>query len=215
VKKRKKQGIQVPGDELRALCRGVDSVFLNRIRDVVNMRIEHGQERHMIFGRDFRKNRIKLPDIVRAVVWGQCDPGKQHFAARLMERSNNRIQVRFRCSQGKTAQAIVPSQLNNHNCGMQCEHAAQPVNSVLGSVPADTLVNHPVMVAAGAQFGLQVVWITVARFQAVAGGNAVSKTDDGGTRALRGSVRLHNSEREDGQQDEATPEIHRFSVAMG
>lgn len=187
MEKRQEKRHKVVADELRAFCCWVNAIVLNSVGDSVDVRVELGQERNVKFVRCEAEGLIELLDVVGAVVRRESDPGKNDLTTGMKERGDDGIEVALRVRDGQAAETVVAPELYNDDGGMQAEDFGEAVDAILGGVAADAKVHNSVMVAAVVEAGLEVVGPGAAGFDAVTGGDAVSKTnDDGNGTAGRG-----------------------------
>ncbi len=176
------------GDQLRALGRGMDAILLNRAGNRVHPRIEHGQKRDMVFRRNLLIDRVELPDIVRPIVGRESDPRQHYFASAFEQRLHHRVQIGPSRRARQPAKTVIAPELDDDHRGMERHDAIQPVYPVLGGTSADSLAEDEVMIAAGIEIALEVVWIAVTLIDAIAGGNAVAEANDDGDGAARSRV---------------------------
>jgi hypothetical protein len=167
-------------DQLCSFGCGVDAILLNRPGNVVHARIEHGQERDVVFCRHLLIDRVELPDIVRPVIGWERDPCKHHLASAFDERPNHRVQIGASRRVRQSTKTVIAPELDDDHLGMERYDAIQPVYPVLRRTSADSLADDAVTIAAGIEIALEVVWIAVTRIDAIAGGNAVAEANDGG-----------------------------------
>ena len=143
----------------------------------------------MVFGRDEGVGGVELVDVVRAVVGREGDAGEGDFGAAGFEGADDLVEVGAGVGDGKAAEAVVATELDDDDGGMEGEDVVEAVDAVFGGVSADALVDDAVVVAEGVEVGLEVVGIALAGLGSVAGGETVAEADDEG--AMIGRCGLH------------------------
>lgn len=81
----------------------MDSVGLDCAGNVGKILVDHGHERNMMPRGEVLKHRIKLTDVVRAIVGWKGDAGKQDFDVGIGERGEHGVEIVKRLVEGKTA----------------------------------------------------------------------------------------------------------------
>ena len=219
VQQRPEEREKFVGDELRAFGGGMNAVVLNGVGDGVDVKIDVGDNGHVVLRRHEGEGLVELADIVGPIVRRQGDAGEDDLAAGLEQSGDDGGEVAPRVGDGNAAEAVVAAEFDDYDSGAQGEDVFQAVDAVFGGIAADSGVDDAVMVAAIVEVGLQVVRVAATGIDAVAGGNAVSETDDDGKMARaagngagRRCVQNSGQRNQGGSGREAA--IHSFSLAM-
>ena len=116
--------------------------------------------------------------------------------------------------QGKAAQAVVATEFDDHHLGVEAQDCGQAGDGILRCGSAGSLVDDLIVIAAGIQLFLQEVRISLARLQAVARGNAISKAGQHGT-VCGVSCNSQDRDKQRGKQrnDKSSANVHLDSVA--
>lgn len=167
-------------EEFGALGCGVDAVGLDGAGHGVDVRVEHGEKRHVEAGGDLVIHEVELMDVGGAVVGREGDACEQDFGVRGEESGDDGFKIALCDGEWQAAEAVVAAELYDDDGGMHGEDEGQAVDAVLGGVAADAGVDDAVVVAAGVEVALERGGVGLAGFEPVACGDAVSIADDGG-----------------------------------
>ena len=156
----------------------MDAVGLDGVGDGVHVVEDEGQKRHVeLFGGE-NVGLIDGVDVVLSVVGRESDSGERDFDAGVLEGGDDVVVVGTGGGDGKAAESVVASKLNDSDGGVGGEDVGKAVDTVLGGVSADTHVEDAVVVAVFGEEMLKVVGVSLSGGRSVAGGQAVSEADD-------------------------------------
>lgn len=196
-------------EQFGTLGRGVDAVGLDGSGHGVDVRVEHGQERHVVARGDLVIHEVELVDVGCAVVGWEGDAGEQDFGVRGEQAGDDCFEIAFGHVEGQAAQAVIASELNHDDCRMHREDEREAVDAVLGGVAADAGIDDVVVVAAGVEVFLERGGPGLAGFETVAGGDAVSIANDDGFFRISGARRKRKERGYKSQkQDEGDAAVH-------
>lgn len=165
-------------NEARALGSRVNAVRLNGAGQVVNTRVKHRQQRHVILGGDAAVHLVELVDIGLPVVGRKGNAGQQHLDVRRAQPAREDVEVALGHVEWKAAQPIVAAEFHNNDGRMQGEDPRQAVERVFGGVAAHPGIDDAVVISTRGQVMLKENRVRLARIESMAGGDAVSKADD-------------------------------------
>ncbi len=161
-----------------ALIRRMNAVGLHAAGHSLDVLQQERQQRHVVLGRQQRVGLVELPDVVRPVVGRQGDATQHNLGAGIEQRGYDLIEVLTRARDGQPAQTIIPAEGHDHQHRLQTQCVLQPIDSVLGGVSTDALIDYLVVVALRVQILFQVVGIAVPRVGPIAGSEAVAESND-------------------------------------
>jgi len=81
---------------------------------------------------------------------------------------------------GEAAQTVIPAEGNDDDDRFGAQNDGQAVETILGSVAADPIINNMVVVAVLVEESLESIGVAIAGAGHVAFSQAISKADDGG-----------------------------------
>jgi len=176
----KDEGEDVAGDDLVSLGGGVSAVGLHHAGDAVNILEQEGKHGDAVTAGQQGVGLVELADVVGAVVWREGDAGEGNFGPGTLQGGDDLAEVGAGVCNGQAAQAVVAAELDDDHGGMQREDLGQAFNTILSGIAADALVVHAVADMEAVEVGLQVVWVTLARIDTAAGGEAIAEADQEG-----------------------------------
>jgi len=165
------------GDELGAFDGGVDAVGLDCAGEGVDAVVDHGHEGCVVGGGFVFEDRGEGFDVVGAVVGGEGDADQEDADVGGLERGEELIEVAAGEVGGEAAEAVVAAELEDDHIGVEGEDLVDAGEGVFGGVAGDALVDDLVMVAVRGEEVFEVGGVALAFVQAVAGGDAVTKTN--------------------------------------
>ena len=125
----------------------MNTVRLHSALHPINIFQQERQHRHMILGCQQSIGLVELPDVIGAIVRRQGDAAQHHLGAGIEQRGHDPIEILAGAGDGQSAQAIVSAEGHDHQHWLQPQCVLQPIDSVLGGVSADALVDHLVVIA--------------------------------------------------------------------
>ena len=176
----KDEGEDVAGDDLVAPGGGVGAVALHHSGDAVNVFEQEGKHGDAVLLCQQGVGLVELKDVVGAVVGRQRDAGEGYPGAGAPERGDDLVQICAGVCDGQAAQAVVATELDDDDGGMEGENLGQALDAVLGGVAADALIVDAVVDVEAVEGGLQVVGVALSGIDAGAGGQAVAEADEQG-----------------------------------
>ena len=147
---------------------------------------EEWEEGDAVFGADDGVGVSELLNVVGAVVGGQGDAGKDDFCAAGFEGLDDVVEVGAGVGDGKATEAVVATEFDDDDGGMKGEDGVEALNSVLGGVAADALIDDAIVIVGGVEICLKVVRVALAGVGAKAGGEGVSEANDEGAVVVGG-----------------------------
>jgi hypothetical protein len=173
---------QISGHLLISLRCRVDSVVLHAAGNAVNVLEQEGKQWQMVLLGERRIGLVELPDIVRSVVGRQRDAAEHNLDARLLQRRDDLVKVATRALDRKAAKPIVATESDNDENGPQSKHVIQPVQTIFRCVAADSSVHNVILKALRVEVFFQKIGIAVAGISPVSSCEAISESDNDGTR---------------------------------
>jgi len=188
----------------------VNAVLLDGVGDVDQVFVDHGHKGGVVPGGQAAENLLEGVNVVRSVVGRQGDAGQQNLDVRAFEGGQDGIQILARLVGGQATEAVVATEFDDHDFGVQFKDGAQVADGVLGGGSAGALVDDLVVVAVAVQLRLKIVRIGLAGLETVARGDAVAEADDDG--AVGGKRRGDEKKRQE-RNDTSATNVHIVSVA--
>jgi len=170
----------VLGDDLVAAGGGVGAVGLHHAVDAEDALEEEGEEGDAVFVGEQGVGGLELLDVVGAVVGGEGDAGEGDPGAGGFEAGEDGVEVAAGVFDAEAAEAVVAAELDDDDGGVEGEDAIDAVETVLGGVAADALIDDVVVEAEGVEVFLEEVGIAFAGVGAEAGGEGVAEADEDG-----------------------------------
>lgn len=141
------KGINVVRDEGGAFGGWVDSVGLHGVGNGVDVVEDEGQQRHVeLFGGKY----VGLVDglnVVLAVVGREGDAGECNFDTGVLQRGDDFVEVRAGRGDGKAAESVVASELDDDDGGVCGKDVVNAIDAVFGGVSADAHVQDAIVIA--------------------------------------------------------------------
>lgn len=195
--------VDVLRHQCRSFGRGVDAVRLHRVRNVVHVIEDEGQQRHIEL---FCSQHVCLIDglhVVRPIIGRKRNAGQHDFDSSMLQSRDDLVEVGARGRNRQAAQHVIAAELDHGNRGMCRNHASHAVYAVLGRVAAYSKIKNTIVIPMRIQNGLQHIWIGVPGGDAVASRKAVSKAGDN----RRGFLGMKNGRENKEQQRQKTLHI--------
>ena len=155
-------------------------VFLHHAGYAKDTFQEKWEQGDVVFVRDEGVGGVELVDVVGTVVGREGDAGESDFGAAFFEGADDLVEVGAGGGDGQAAEAVVATELDDDDGGMEGEDVVETIDAVFGGVAADALVDDAVVVAEGVEVGLEIVGVALTGVGSVAGGEAVAEADDEG-----------------------------------
>jgi len=196
---------QCSGNKLGAFRRRMYAIGLNCPGYTDQILVDHGHQSGSVLCREVDENLIELVDVIRPVVGRKCDTCKQDTNVGRLNRREDRIEIAVCLFQGKPAEPVVPAKLDDHDRGVRGNDRVHTGHGVFRCRTTDSHVLDMVGVAQLVEIPLQCVGIGLSRVQAIARGDAVSKTDQ--PRPIGTECRSAD-ERNEKRNEKGTPHVH-------
>lgn len=121
---------------------------------------------------------VELADIVRSIVGRQRNAAEHNLNSSMLQRSDNLIEVPASAVEGEAAKAVVATEGDDDDNGLERKHVVHPVQTVFGCVPADSGVDHVIAKASMVEVLLQIIRIAVTGIRPIACCKAVAECDN-------------------------------------
>jgi len=172
------EALYVLGYDLVALVGGVGVVGLHHAGDAVDVFEQEGQDGDVEFAAEGRVVGGEGVDVVGAVVGGEGDSGDGDFGTGLLKLRDHGLEVGAGGLDLEAAEAVVAAELEDDDLGFHGQDAGEAVDSVLGGVAADALVDDAVVEAFAIEVLLEEVGVALAFVGSVAGGERIAEADE-------------------------------------
>ena len=125
----------------------MDSVRLDRIGDINEVLVNHGNQGYAVFGGKIAEDLIEGVDVVGAVVWRQGDACEQYLDMRNFECVQNRIKVAACLIEGQAAETVVAAEFDDDDGRVKGKYLGQALDGVFGGGTACSHFDDLVFVA--------------------------------------------------------------------
>ncbi len=125
----------------------MNSVRLDGACFVNQVFVDHGDKRDVMRGSEVAKGLVKLLDVIRTVVGGQCDAGKENVDVGGRQRPQNGVKVVPRLREWQPPQTIISAKLNDDDGRVQIDDRRKTLDRILCRCAARSHVLDQVSIA--------------------------------------------------------------------
>lgn len=187
----------------------MDAVRLDGARNVNKVFVDHGNEGDAGTGGRLPKDLIEGVNVIGAVVRRKRNAAQQHTDVRMQQSGEHDVEILPGGRERQSAQTIVAAELDDDHGGMQAQNSRQALHGILGGGAAGAKVHNLIAVAELVEITAQCIRVRLSGGQPVAGGDTVSKADEGGF-----ALRMRRSGQQDSEEgnNKCAANVHRNSV---
>lgn len=189
----------------------MDAVLLDGAGDVDEVFVDHGDEAYVMLGGEIAEDFVERSDVVGTIVRGQGDAREDNLDVRGLKGGEDGIKVVAGLIGRKSAEAVIAAEFDYDHGGMRLDDRADVRDCVLGGGAAGAAVLDFVFVAALVEVALKGIGPGLAGLEAIACGDAIAVTDDGGA---VGGEQGKSGKYEANGDEKATLYVHMISVKV-